>query len=94
MQRVHMAIWSPVTWLHREQLQDDYLFFNTMRQVLSEAGKDYTEVVLSYLRRDREQMDLMLGTKKRIFMFNEFERNTSSADAVQNDESGTLAENS
>lgn len=53
MQRVHMAVWSPVTWLHREQIQDDYLFFNTMQQVVLDAGKDFPELVLEYLRRDK-----------------------------------------
>lgn len=71
MQRVHMAIWSPVTWLHKDQLQDDYLFFNTIRQVFNLQGKDFLKTVLTYLRRDEEQMDFMLGSKKRIYLFNE-----------------------
>ena len=44
-----------------------------MKQVLLDAGKDFADIVLSYLRKDKEQMDIMLGSKKRIFMFNEFD---------------------
>lgn len=39
---------------------------------MQQGGRiDFLETVMSYLRKDEEQMDFMLGSKKRIFLLNE-----------------------
>ena len=70
---MHLAIWSPVTWLHTAQIEDDYLFFSTVRSVCTDTQQDFAQLVDYFVQRDKEQMDFMLGEKKRIFMLNEFE---------------------
>ena len=68
-----MAIWSPVTWLHTAQVQDDYLFYNTIRQVCSDTQLDFAAMITGFLQRDKEHMNFILGEKKRIFSLNELE---------------------
>ena len=52
-----MAIWSPVTWLHQNQIEDDYLLFNTLK-VVCEANKvDFYEVAQYYINEDQELVE-------------------------------------
>ena len=73
MERAHMAIWSPVTWLHQEQIEDDYLLFNTLKRVCDDHKTNFYEVTELFLNEDRKQIETVLVQNRRISMLNDLD---------------------
>ena len=72
-ERAHQTIWSPITWMHHSQIQDDFLLFATIQDISSHTKNDFMQITQEMLSEDKNIMENVLHNHRRIAMLHDLD---------------------